>query len=125
MFIDFAVKPIADNIADGLSSLLTPSEKNYLYLEPNYNSLKRTDLTSRIEAYVKQLNNAILTPNEVRAMEGKEPVNTAGDNLFLPANLLPLTQEIVDARLAQQKVALEQVDKYTDKKAEAIDDSTK
>lgn len=111
ILLDFAVRPIVENLIDGFSMILTPMEREYLYIEPNYNALMRMNYGDKIEAYNKQLGNGSLTINEVRAMENKPSLGPAGDIPNIPANLIPLTEEVVNARLATQKLALVELQK--------------
>jgi HK97 family phage portal protein len=111
IFLDFAVKPIVESIIDGFNSLLKYSEQEYLYIEADYNTLLRIDTASKIDAYTKQFSSGILTINEIRMKENLPSVGSAGDVLHIPANLLPLNQETIDARIASQKLALSQIDK--------------
>jgi len=110
IFIDFAVRPIAEAFVDGFESLLTLSELDYLYVEPNYNALLKLDTSAKIDAYTKEIGSGILTINEARARENLPTIGPAGDVPHLPANLLPVDEETIAARIATQKLALQQLE---------------
>jgi len=118
ILLDFAVRPVVDNIIDGFTSLLNPEDLDRIYIEPNYNALMRLNVADKFEAYNKQLGNGSLTINEARAMENKSSIGPAGDIPNIPANLIPLTMDVVDARLATQKLALKQYDNNSEKTGE-------
>jgi HK97 family phage portal protein len=118
LLLDFAVRPIVQSIVEGLTNLLTLSEMDYLYIEPNYNALLRLNYNDRISGYSNLLNNGVVTINEVRAMENMPSIGPAGDIANIPANLIPLTMDVVNARLATQKLALKQIDSNNEKTGE-------
>ena len=72
-----------------------------LLFEPNLSAkitvegMLRGDSKSRSEFYSKGLQNAWLTPNEIRALEDLHPV-PGGDQLYVPANIVPITQPITE-----------------------------
>ena len=103
-----AIRPIALTVSQYFNKLLDRFDGGTSYVEFNFNSLLRTSLQTRIDSYAKQLGNAVLTPNEIRVLEGlPETRDDSGDNLFIPANLLPLQKEIVDAFLASSRQKIE------------------
>lgn len=109
--LDFALRPIVDNIMDGFTSLLTPYERDIFIIEPNYNALMRLNLTDKTNSYVANASNGFLTINEVRAKENLPSIGPAGDIPNIPANMIPLNEETVAARLATQKLALVELQK--------------
>lgn len=114
VFIDFAVRPVVEALVDGFNSLLTYKELDYLYVEANYNALLKLDTQAKIDAYTKEIGSGILTINEARAKENLPTIGPAGDVPHLPANLLPVNEETIAARIATQKLALQQLDKKKD-----------
>lgn len=99
LFNEFALRPMATQFQEAISSLLDESE---FYFEFDYNGIMKVSLNQRIDAYVKQINNGLLSPNEARARENLEPIE-AGDTHFTPVNLMPLNDETVEAYMAKQK----------------------
>lgn len=107
-----AIRPIALSVTQYFNKLLDRFDYGTSYVEFNFNTLLRTSLQSRIDSYMKQLGNAVLTPNEIRSLEGRPATkDEAGDNLFIPANLIPLQKEIVDAYLASSRLKLAEAQK--------------
>jgi HK97 family phage portal protein len=104
LFLDHAVRPLATQFEQAINKfLLSPLERQNIYFEFSYNSLLKTNLQTRVETYVKQLSNGILTINEVRQKENL-PMQEAGDNLFIQGNLLPLKNEVVDSFMASARL---------------------
>ena len=98
-FNEFALRPMATQFEEAINSLL---DEDKYYFEFDYNGVMKVSLASRVESYIKQINNAILSPNEVRGKENLPPIE-AGDNYFMPVNMMPLNDETVEAYMAKQK----------------------
>ena len=130
LFLGNAIRPIALTVAQYFNKMLDRFDFGKSYVEFNFNTLLRTSLQSRIDSYMKQLGNAVLTPNEIRSLEGRPATkDEAGDNLFIPANLIPLQKEIVDAYLASSRLKLaeaqEKAGEENEKKEQKIGDDKK
>lgn len=108
ILIDTAICPITNVFQQYFDKLLSPVERDSFEFGFNFNSLLKTSLASRIDAYSKQLNNPMLTVNEVRTMEGREPVD-GGDTLWRAANLIPVRQDVEDAMLASAKLKAQEL----------------
>lgn len=59
------------------------------YIEFNMDGLLRGDFKTRMEGYARGVQNAIYTPNEVRARENL-PAEDGGENLVIQQNMFPL-----------------------------------
>lgn len=71
--------------------LFTPTElQQGYYLKFNVDSILRSDLKTRYEAYRVGVQGGFLTPNEVRAME-ELPKKPGGDQLYVNGAIVPLT----------------------------------
>lgn len=103
LFIENAIRPIATTIEQSINKLIPLNMRNNIYFEYNYNSLLKTSIQTRIDTYSKQIMNGILSPNEIRRKENLPEIE-AGDNHFLPANLMPLTNEVIEAYMAKSKL---------------------
>jgi hypothetical protein len=70
----------------------------------------KTSLQTRIDTYIRQLNNGILSVNEIRQKENL-PKNTenAADTLFIPSNLMPLKDRQIDSLLASAQLKLDEL----------------
>jgi HK97 family phage portal protein len=105
VFIETGLRPICTHFEQSFNMLLSPADRLYHYFEYDYNSLMKADLAARIDAYTKQITNAIASPNEVREKENLPGIGPAGDTYFIPANLMPLTMENITAYMAKNKEA--------------------
>lgn len=103
LFLEFAIKPVATQFQEAINRLLEDGE----YFEFDYNGIMKVSLNARIDAYVKQINNGILSLDEVRAKENLSPIE-AGDAHFMPANMMPWNNEIKEAYMAKQKSEVQQ-----------------
>jgi HK97 family phage portal protein len=103
IFIENAIRPVAAQFEQSINKLISHGERNKIYFEYNFNSLLKTSIQTRIDTYAKQSTNGILSPNEIRRKENLPEVE-AGDNIFIQANLMPLTNDIVEAYMAKSKL---------------------
>jgi HK97 family phage portal protein len=109
IFIENAIRPLATQFEQAINKMIPLNERDSIYFEYSYNSLMKTSLQTRIDTYSKQFMNGILTPNEIRKKENLPPTQEkSGDTLFIPANLMPLKDEQIDALLASARLKLEQ-----------------
>jgi len=108
LFIDNAIRPIAEAIAKGLGKILYPVERETTRIEFNYNSILKTSIESRINAYTKQFASGILSINEIRAKENLAPLDEGGSTHFVPVNLMPLTEDNIAAYMASSKLKIQE-----------------
>jgi len=73
--VRWSIQPIAERIEQSLSDLLVRGQVARF----DYDTLLRTDTKSRFEAYQIGIANAFLTPDEVRDMESRDPINPVDD----------------------------------------------
>jgi HK97 family phage portal protein len=108
LFLDNAVRPLAASFEQAVNKfLLSPMERKTVYFEFSYNSLMKTSLQTRIDTYTKEFINGILSINEIRQKENLPVTDQkAGDSLFIPANLMPLKDQQIDALLAGAQLKL-------------------
>lgn len=66
--------------------LLLPAERSKYYFEHLVDALLRTDISSRMTAYATAINNGILSPNEAREAENRNPYK-GGDTYRFPLNM--------------------------------------
>lgn len=109
MFITNALRPICQAFEEAFNKLFREEDKYKYYVEFNYNSALRTSIAAKTDSYTKRITNGQLTPNEVRRMENLSEKD-GGDNLFIPTNIMPLTQENVDAYMAQSKATMQELE---------------
>lgn len=99
LFLQFALRPVASQFEEAINSLL---DESLYYFEFDYNGVLKVSLQQRIDAYIKQITNGILSLNDVLARENMQPIE-AGDTHFMPVNLMPWNEEIKAAYMAKQK----------------------
>ena len=73
--VRWSIQPIAERIEQSLSDLLVRGQVARF----DYDTLLRTDTKSRFEAYQIGIANGFLTPDEVRDMENRDPINPVDD----------------------------------------------
>jgi HK97 family phage portal protein len=101
-FIENAIRPLATSFEQAINQLIPHQDREYIYFEYSYNGLLKTSIQAKIDAYTKQITNGILSVNEVRRMENLPGVE-AGDYHFIPANLMPLREDVITAYMAKAK----------------------
>jgi len=111
LLLDNAIRPLALSFSQYFNKLLDRYDFGKSYVEFNFNSLLRTSLQARIESYSKQLTNGMLSPNEIRELEGRPPTqDDSGDNLFIPSNIIPVRKEQIEAYLASSRLKLKEME---------------
>lgn len=72
----------ASAFEDELNLKLFGAASNSRYVEHNLDGLMRGDFKSRMEALASGVNTALITPNEARALDNREPKSN-GDDLYI------------------------------------------
>lgn len=89
-FYKLNLRPYLERIEASIqANLFTDDEQKVYEPEFDFEGLLRSDLKSRLEGYRTAISGSILTPNEVRRIEGW-PVMDGGDNLLSQINMAPL-----------------------------------
>lgn len=89
-FYKLNLRPYLERIESSIqSNLFTDDEQNLYEPEFDFEGLLRSDLKSRLEGYRTAISGSILTPNEVRRIEGWSEME-GGDNLLSQINMAPL-----------------------------------
>lgn len=126
VYTNTAVQPIASLFEEYLNTLLPAEERVRYHFEFNYNSLMKTSLTTRIDSYTKQIMNGILSVDEVRRKENLPELGTdAAETLFIPANLMPLKDEVIESYMASAKLKQAELDGKSDNDAPGVGDDKK
>lgn len=105
-FMSSCIQPIGDHICQSFQKLIAPS-RTALYIGYDYKTLLKTDSAQTIDMLCKEFVNGAVTMNEFRKKIGMDSIGAAGDYHFIPANLMPLTEENIEAYMAKSKVELE------------------
>ncbi|MBF0375362.1 MAG: phage portal protein, partial [Alphaproteobacteria bacterium] len=88
-YLTYCLMPILKLWQDAIRvSLLTPEERDTLYVEFLVDDLARADLAARFAAYSQAINAGIFNPNECRAMENRGPYS-GGEIYMRPSNTAP------------------------------------
>jgi HK97 family phage portal protein len=91
-FVKQAILPYCVNIEQELNrKLLRESEKGTYFFKKNLDALLRADIKTRYEVYKTGIQNAILSPNEVRALEELNPYD-GGDSHWMQTNTAPIDE---------------------------------
>ena len=69
--------------------LFRENEQGSVYVNMNLEGLLRGDITTRVEAYQKLIQNGVMTPNEARSKEGMNPIDGL-DNTWMQINTAPI-----------------------------------
>ena len=89
-FYQQTLAPILRQISTEMSCKLIPASLRRKYkLEYDLDDVFVSDLKSRGEYYERAIGSGILTPNEVRIKEGREPIE-GGDVTFMSCNVFRL-----------------------------------
>ena len=89
-FYKLNLRPYLERIEASVQTwLFTPEEANQYEFEFDFEGLLRSDLKSRLEGYRTAVAGTILTPNEVRRIEGWPRVD-GGDVLLSQVNMTPI-----------------------------------
>ena len=73
--------------------LMTPEERKFLRAEFLTDKLIKVDTPTRIQAIVQQIEHGLLTPNEARALENRNPVE-GGDHLLVSQQVQTLDRVV-------------------------------
>ena len=94
-FVVLSLMPLLRRIETSAeSNLLTARERKEFKIRFNVNSLLRGDMATRAEFYAKMLMNGVMAINEVRRLEGLNPVD-GGDVHRVPLNTEQLVNEMI------------------------------
>jgi HK97 family phage portal protein len=85
----------AKALEDELNLKLFGQLKNNRYVEHSLDGLQRGDFASRMTGLSQAIQNAIMTPNEARALENRQPLDN-GDELLIQGATVPLGTQPAD-----------------------------
>jgi HK97 family phage portal protein len=89
-FYKLNLRPYLERIENSVScNLFTEQESREYEFEFDFEGLLRSDFKSRLEAYRTAVAGTIMTPNEVRKIEGL-PIVEGGDMLLSQVNMAPI-----------------------------------
>ena len=111
-FLANCVKPLGDHVCESFEKLFSASEQSAYSVRYEYKNLLTTNTKDTVDYLTKEFQSGALTMNEVRKKLGMEDMGPAGDVHFIPSNLMPLTEENIDAYMAKNKLALQQASEH-------------
>lgn len=104
VFSNFTLGPYLRHIEQRFATLLSNYEQEVYYFEFDLHVLLRPDEKSRGEFYTKLFNMGAISPGEVCAKENIDPPEEGAGARFVPANMMPLRQDVLDAYMASAKL---------------------
>lgn len=96
-YINHTIFPYAVRIEQNLNTQILPESARVLgmFYEHLFDAYLRGDIATRYEAYVKAINNGIMSPNEVRVKENMNPYKD-GDVYLRPLNMTPVNETPIE-----------------------------
>ncbi len=89
-FATYTIAPLVKRIENEIATkLVIPAQRNRVAVEFDMSSLLRADASTRATYYQTLLNTGVMTINEVRQVEGLNPVE-GGDTALVQMNQIPL-----------------------------------
>ena len=89
-FATYTIAPLVKRIENEIATkLVIPAQRNRIAIEFDMSSLLRADASTRATYYQTLLNTGVMTINEVRSIEGLNPVE-GGDTALVQMNQIPL-----------------------------------
>lgn len=108
-FLVSCIQPLCEHIGQCLvKGLVDPGYISNTYVRWNYAAMTETDTSAKVDYVNKLLHGGIYTLNEARQSLGLSTVENEveGNTRWMPANLIPETEENIKAILAKSKIAL-------------------
>jgi len=92
-FVVNTLRPIAVKIEQAIEAQILASDPS-LFVRFNLNSLMRGDYKSRTDGYRTLIDIGVMTPNEVRQLEGLDAMGDAGDAHLIQLNMTTLERAV-------------------------------
>jgi len=104
VYLNFTLSPYMHHIEQRLATLLDVWDQEKLYFEFDFNVLLRPDAKSRAEFYAKLFAMGAISPGGICKRENMEPPAEGADARFVPANMMPLDDDVLNAYMASAKL---------------------
>jgi len=104
VYLNFTLSPYMHHIEQRLATLLDPWERETHYFEFDFNVLLRPDAKTRSEFYSKLFAMGAISPGGICKRENMEPPAEGADARLVPANMMPLRDDVLDAYMASAKL---------------------
>ena len=108
-FLVSCIQPLATHIGQALvKGLVDPGYLDVSYIRWDYGAMTDTDTSAKVDYISKLLHGGIYTLNEARQSLGLATVENQveGDTRWMPSNLMPLTEEVIDSYMAKSKAIM-------------------
>lgn len=126
-FYNVCIHPLCRHISETLEKgLLKPEERGRFIIKYDYSGLLEADYEKKVDSWIKKFHAGVCTLNELRdALDMSRIENEVeGNTKFIPANLIPLTEDNIEAILAKSKLALQQSEaNVVNKSAEKMEEN--
>lgn len=106
-FLQNCIQPLGNHICESFEKLIYPVDPK-LFISYDYAHMLKTSFKDTVDYLSKEIQSGLITPNEARSKLGMQSMGSVGDYFWIPANLLPMTEENVKAILAKSKLALKE-----------------
>lgn len=107
-FLMNCIQPFGDHICQSFEKLIDPVDRHY-FVAFDYKHMLQTNIKDTIDYLRAEVQSGLLTVNEARSKLGMDSIGSEGDYFWLPANLIPVTEDNIQAILAKSKLALQEV----------------
>jgi HK97 family phage portal protein len=105
VFSNFTLAPYLRHIEQRMGTMLSNDvDADKYYFEFDLNVLLRPDEKSRGEFYTKLFSMGAISPDMIAARENLEPPEEGGNARFVPANMMPLRTDVLEAYMAGAKL---------------------
>lgn len=88
-FVKHTLTPLLEMFEQELNAKLFSDRNRQSFVEFNLDGLLRGDLPTRMTAYRTAIHGGFITPNEIRTLENREPLE-GGDDLMIQGATIPL-----------------------------------
>lgn len=102
-YVQDTIQPLCTNIEQEVDiKLIGQRRQGATYTRLNIDTLLRGDTATRHEAYTKGRNGGWYSVNDIRRLEGLDPIGTEGDVYLQPLNMVPAGTEPADPAAPQE-----------------------
>lgn len=108
-FLRVCILPLCKHIAQTFAkSLLDPEDRGLYFLDYSFEEMLESDIAKKIETTKTLFHSGIITLDEARRKLNYQSVenDVEGSTRWIPANLIPLTEDNIAAYLAKSKTEL-------------------
>lgn len=121
-YLQACIQPLAKHITEYLERLIPVERKGVQFIRFSYDDLVETNLKEKQARLMEAYHGGLISLNEFRAAMHMSSIQNEveGNTRLFPANLLPLTEDVLNSMMARSKLALKE---YQDKDSvEAVED---